>query len=66
MAADGRRQARDAGGVAPPRVQVALGGGTPPLAAVLARMPSVARSAPSEMTGKMPASRHFGSMFDQS
>ena len=35
-------------------------------ATVLARMPRVARSAPSEITGKMPASRHAGSMPDQS
>ena len=33
---------------------------------VLARIPSVARSAPSEMTGKMLASFHFGSIADQS
>jgi len=34
--------------------------------AVLARIPNVARNAPSEMTGKMFASFHTGSMDDQS
>ena len=44
---------------------VQIGRGTPG-ATVRARMPSVARSAPSEMTGKMPASLQTGSMVDQS
>jgi hypothetical protein len=35
-------------------------------ATVRSRMPSVARSAPSDRIGKIAASRHTGSMFDQS
>jgi sulfate/thiosulfate transport system ATP-binding protein len=41
------------------------GRGTPG-ATVRARMPSVARRVPSDRIGKMSASRHTGSMFDQS
>ena len=41
-------------------------GETYPRTTVRPRMPRVARSAPSEMTGKMPASRHTWSISDQS
>ena len=41
-------------------------GETYPRTTVRPRIPSVARSAPSEMTGKMPASRHTWSISDQS
>lgn len=41
-------------------------GGTPPRATQRSMMPSVARRAPSDMIGKMFASRHFSWMSDQS
>jgi hypothetical protein len=65
-----RREARDATCVeqaerwCPASIQ--LDETRPPRATVRARIPSVARSAPSDRTGKMPASFHTRSMDDQS
>ena len=65
----GRGASRSNGGGAPRhRARVDAGGPARQSGAVTvrARMPRVARSAPSEMTGKIPASFHTGSMVDQS
>lgn len=49
-----------------PEAQPAAAGRGQPWATVRCRMPRVARSAPSDSIGKMPASFHTGSMDDQS
>ena len=48
------------------RAQPTAGSGLARARTVRSRMPRVARRAPSDRTGKIPASRHAGSMADQS